>query len=253
MIRVTGRTAPGPRTWAGSIWAGTARPTAAWSPSPRCGLMSGSTTRCTRCRTLRRSTSRRGRTTRSSGPSCRSGRILRSGPGRRGAASGRSSRTGPTGTRTGSAPSWGERGRLYGRGRGTGKSYKRVKEGGGGADSQARSDVATRRPRALVNCAFSFCGAAWFAEPPPQHDTAPQPGPGGGERGRRRRRTTAAGAVLAAGAARDPRLAFPLDRAAALVAGLVHGAPAPAAASPNQLVRGRLRPAPLHPELTDYR
>ncbi len=59
--------------------------------------------------------------------------------------------------------------------------------------------------------------------------------------------------VLAAGAARDPRLAFPLDRAAALVAGMVQGAPAPAAASPDQLGRGRLRPAPLHPELTDYR
>src|SRR5437016_7551186 len=55
------------------------------------------------------------------------------------------------------------------------------------------------------------------------------------------------------GAARDPRLAFPLDRAAALVAGMVQGAPAPAAASPDQLGRGRLRPAPLHPELTDYR
>src|SRR5256884_1666828 len=96
----------GPRTWAGSIWAGTARPAAAWSPSPRCGLMSGSATRCTRCRTPRRSTSRRGRTTRSSGPSCRSGRILRSGLTRRGSASGRSSRTVPTGTRTGSAPSW---------------------------------------------------------------------------------------------------------------------------------------------------
>src|SRR6266498_314672 len=112
---------------------------------------------------------------------------------------------------------------------------------------------ADSRHQALVNCAFSFCWAAWFAEHPPQHDAVPQPGPGGGERGRRRRRTTAAGAVLAAGAARDPRLAFPLDRAAALVAGMVQGAPAPAAASPDQLGRGRLRPAPLHPDLTDYR
>ena len=48
----------------------------------------------------------KGRTTRSSGPSCRSGRILRSGLRRRGSASGRSSRTAPTGTRTGSGPSW---------------------------------------------------------------------------------------------------------------------------------------------------
>ena len=46
---------------------------------------------------------------------------------------------------------------------------------------------------------------------------------------------------------RGTRLAFPLDRAAALVAGMVQSAPAPTAASPDQLGRGRLRPAPLHP------
>jgi hypothetical protein len=143
--------------------------------------------------------------------------------------------------------------RLYGIRHWIEQSYKQVKDELGWADFQVRSDIAIRRHQALVNCAFSFCWAAWFAEHPPQHDAAPQPGPGGGERGRRRRRTTAAGAVLAAGAARGPRLAFPLDRAAALVAGMVHGAPAPAAASPDQLGRGRLRPAPLHPELTDYR
>ena len=143
--------------------------------------------------------------------------------------------------------------RLYGIRHWIEQSYKQVKDELGWADFQVRSDVAIRRHQALVNCAFSFCWAAWFAEHPPQHDAAPQPGPGGGERGRRRRRTTAAGAVLAAGAARDPRLAFPLDRAAALVAGMVQGAPAPAAASPDQLGRGRPRPAPLHPELTDYR
>jgi Ca2+-transporting ATPase len=34
---------------------------------------------------------------------------------------------------------------------------------------------------------------------------------------------------------------------------MVQGAPAAAAASPDQLGRGRLRPAPLHPELTNYR
>src|SRR4029077_6147135 len=47
----------------------------------------------------------RGRTTRSSGPSWRSGRISRSGLRRRGSRSGQSSRTAPTATRTGSAPS----------------------------------------------------------------------------------------------------------------------------------------------------
>ena len=142
--------------------------------------------------------------------------------------------------------------RIYGIRHWIEQSYKQVKDELGWADFQVRSDVAIRRHQALVNCAFSFCWAAWFADHPPQRDAAPQPGPGGGERGAARRRP-AAGAVLAAGAARDPRLAFPLDRAAALVARMVQGAPAPAAASPDQLGRGRLRPAPLHPELTNYR
>jgi hypothetical protein len=31
---------------------------------------------------------------------------------------------------------------------------------------QVRSDIAIRRHQALVNCAFSFCWAAWFADPP---------------------------------------------------------------------------------------
>ena len=116
--------------------------------------------------------------------------------------------------------------RLYGIRHWTGQSSKQVKDELGWADFQVRSDVAIRRHQALVNCAFSFCWAAWFAEHPPQHDAAPQPGPGGGERGLRRRRT-AAGAVLAAGAARDTRLAFPLDRAAALVAGRSTAPPPP--------------------------
>ena len=60
-------------------------------------------------------------------------------------------------------------------------------------------------------------------------------GPGRGERGAVRRRT-AGGTVVAAGAARGTRLAFPLDRAAALVARMVQSAPAPAAAGPDQSV-----------------
>ena len=71
--------------------------------------------------------------------------------------------------------------RLYGIRHWTGQSYKQVKDELGWADFQVRSDVAIRRHQALVNCAFSFCWAAWFAEHPPQHDAAPQPGPGGGE------------------------------------------------------------------------
>src|SRR5205823_8682875 len=120
------------------------------------------------------------------------------------------------------------------------QSYKQVKDELGWADFQVRSDVAIRRHQALVNCAFSFCWDAWFHDhPAPHQPAAPRPGPGRGERGARRR-------VLAAGSARSPRLAFPLDRVATLVAGMVESAPAPAAASPDQLGHGRLRPAPLY-------
>ena len=143
--------------------------------------------------------------------------------------------------------------RIYGIRHWIEQSYKQVKDELGWADFQVRSDTAIRRHQALVNCAFSFCWAAWFAESPPQHGTAaPRPEAGRGERGAARRRT-AAGTVLAPGAPRGPRLAFPLDRAAALVGRMVQGAPAPAAAGPDQLGRGRLRPAPLHPDLTNYR
>ena len=143
--------------------------------------------------------------------------------------------------------------RIYGIRNWIEQSYKQVKDELGWADFQVRSDVAIRRHQALVTCAFSFCWAAWFADHPPQHDdTEPRARPGGGERGAARRRA-AAGAVLAAGAARGPRLAFPLARAAALVGRMVQGAPAPAVASPDQLGRRRPRPAPLHPDLTNYR
>jgi DDE superfamily endonuclease len=142
--------------------------------------------------------------------------------------------------------------RIYGIRHWIEQSYKQVKDELGWADFQVRSDTAIRRHQALVNCAFSFCWDAWFHNhPAPREPAAPRPEPGRGERGARRR--AAAGAVLAAGSARGPRLAFPLDRAAALVDRMVQGAPAPAAASPDQLRRGRLRPAPLHPELTNYR
>jgi DDE superfamily endonuclease len=141
--------------------------------------------------------------------------------------------------------------RIYGIRHWIEQSYKQVKDQLGWADFQVRSDTAIRRHQALVNCAFSFCWAAWFgdhAAPPqtaaPRHRARPR------REGVPRRRP-AASTVLAAGAARGRRLALPLDRAAALVDGMVQGAPA--AASPDQLGRGRLRPAPLHPELTNYR
>jgi hypothetical protein len=143
--------------------------------------------------------------------------------------------------------------RIYGIRHWTGQGCKQIKDELGWADFQVRSDIAIRRHQVLVNCAFSFCWDAWFADPPPQHDPAPpRPEPGRGERGAVRR-LTPAGAILAAGAARDTRLAHPVARAAALVASMVESAPAAAAASPDELGRGRLRPAPLPPELTNHR
>ena len=104
------------------------------------------------------------------------------------------------------------------------QSYKQVKQELGWADFQVRSDRAIRRHQALVNCAFSFCWAAWFAEPRPSTMLRLRGRNPAAERGVGRRRT-AGGAVLAAGAVRDTRLAFPLDRVAALVAGMVHMCP----------------------------
>ena len=115
--------------------------------------------------------------------------------------------------------------RIYGIRNWIEQSYKQVKDQLGWADFQVRSDTAIRRHQALVNCAFSFCWAAWFADHQPQDAAAPRPAPGRGERGAARPLT--AGTVLAAGAARDTRLAFPLDRTATLVAGMVQRPPPP--------------------------
>ena len=62
------------------------------------------------------------------------------------------------------------------------QSYKQVKDELGWADFQVRSDIAIRRHQVLVNCAFSFCWAAWFSHPPPAA-TPPAPQAGGGEGG----------------------------------------------------------------------
>jgi hypothetical protein len=143
--------------------------------------------------------------------------------------------------------------RIYGIRHWIEQSYKQVKDELGWADFQVRSDTAIRRHQALVNCAFSFCWDAWFHDhPAPHQPAAPGPEPSRRERGAAGRRSPPS-AVVAAGAARNTRLAFPLDRAATLVARMVHSAPATAAAGPDQLGRGRLRPAPLHPGLTNYR
>ena len=94
--------------------------------------------------------------------------------------------------------------RIYGIRHWIEQSYKQVKDELGRADFQVRSDIAIRRHQVLVNCAFSFCWDAWFAHPAPHESAAPRLGPARGERG-----AHAGDAVLAAGAARGPRPAFP--------------------------------------------
>ena len=92
--------------------------------------------------------------------------------------------------------------RIYGIRHWTEQGYKQVKDKLGWADFQVRSGIAIRRHQALVNCAFSFCWDAWFADTQPQQDPAPpRPEPRHGERGAARR-LTPADAVLATRAAR---------------------------------------------------
>jgi hypothetical protein len=118
--------------------------------------------------------------------------------------------------------------RIYGIRHWTGQGYKQVKDELGWAGFQVRSDIAIRRHQALVNCAFSFCWSAWPAAQPP-----PGPGPASpGERGRCFPVSAPAGMAaqrsgtkLAPRAARRPQLADPRNRAHALVARLVQGAP----------------------------
>jgi hypothetical protein len=120
--------------------------------------------------------------------------------------------------------------RIYGIRNWIEQSYKQVKDELGWADFQVRSDVAIRRHQTLVNCAFSFCWAAWPAGQP-----AGQPSAAHTRQDRQERGLHATGAplapapaaaVLAQGDPRRPQLVNPIDRAAALVAGMVQGAPA---------------------------
>ena len=72
--------------------------------------------------------------------------------------------------------------RIYGIRNWIEQGYKQVKDELGWADFQVRSDIAIRRHQALVNCAFSFCWAAWLTGTR-RAAAAPQPGPAGGEGG----------------------------------------------------------------------
>jgi SRSO17 transposase len=113
------------------------------------------------------------------------------------------------------------------------QSYKQVKHELGWADFQVRGDRAIRRHWTLVWCAFSFCWRAWFAEHPPPPPRANEPaadeaavwGEGTGQPGGQAR-----DGGLAGGATPGARLADPVGRAGALVAGVVDRAPALAAA-----------------------
>jgi hypothetical protein len=142
--------------------------------------------------------------------------------------------------------------RIHGIRHWTEQGYKQVKDELGWADFQVRSDIAIRRHQVLVNCAFSFCWDAWLADPAPPAATPPAPGADGGERGARTRRAAPA-AVLAPGDPGGARLACSVGHAAALVGRMVERAPARTAAGPADIPPSRPRPAPLHPELTNYR
>jgi SRSO17 transposase len=123
--------------------------------------------------------------------------------------------------------------RLYGLRNWVEQSYKQVKHELGWADFQVRGDRAIRRHWTLVCCAFSFCWQAWFAEHPPPRPRADEPaaaqaavwGEGTGQPGGQAR-----DGGLAGDATPGARLADPLGRAGALVAGGVDRAPAGPAA-----------------------
>ena len=119
--------------------------------------------------------------------------------------------------------------RLYGLRNWVEQGYKQVKGELGWADFQVRSDRAIRRHWQLVCCAFSFCWRAWFAQHPAQPASAepvePQAvAPPGAARGETTRQPARNG-LVAGDAAPGARLADPMGRARALVAGVVDGAP----------------------------
>jgi hypothetical protein len=136
--------------------------------------------------------------------------------------------------------------RLYGLRNWVEQGYKQVKGELGWADFQVRTDRAIRRHWTLVCCAFSFCWQAWFAEhptgpAPPELQAAPTAARGAQPTGHRRR--TSRQDFLAGGVARSTGLADPLERAVALLAIVVAGAP-PAAL--QRLLDGLTTGRPLH-------
>jgi hypothetical protein len=122
--------------------------------------------------------------------------------------------------------------RCYGLRNWVEQGYKQVKHELGWADFQVRSDRAIRRHWQLVCCAFCFCWRAWFAQPPPPSSSEDQPASAGarGEPTGHQPAQARQGGGLAGDAAAGARLADPVGRARALVAGVVAGGPAGPAA-----------------------
>ena len=142
--------------------------------------------------------------------------------------------------------------RIYGIRHWTGQSYKQVKDELGWADFQVRSDTAIRRHQAWSTARSASAGPP--GSPKTRRSTILQhrgPGPAAEEGGRappyRRRHRPGRGHCA--------RYAPGFPPGSCCNAGGPHGpgAPACAAAGPDELSRGRLRPAPLHPYLTNYR
>src|SRR6266516_984840 len=137
------------------------------------------------------------------------------------------------------------------------QGHKQVKNELGWADFQVRSARAIRRHLVLVCCAFSFCWHATHATPDaqpvdsppghpppaaPAHPAAPTPA-----RGAIGTTPSAVGTrrIVAAGAASSPRLADPMARAAALVAGVVALPATPGRAGPADVGRSGQTAVPL--------
>jgi hypothetical protein len=124
--------------------------------------------------------------------------------------------------------------RLYGLRNWVEQGYKQVKGELGWADFQVRSDRAIRRHWTLVCCAFSFCWQAFLADHPTQPAPAdPQAAPTAarGAQATGHPRRTSPQELLAGGIASDTGLADPLQRATAVLAVVVAGTAAPAAAA----------------------
>src|SRR6266487_4318141 len=141
------------------------------------------------------------------------------------------------------------------------QGHKQVKNELGWADFQVRSARAIRRHLVLVCCAFSFCWHATHATPDaqpvdsppghpppaaPAHPAAPTPA-----RGAIGTTPSAVGTrrIVAAGAASSPRLADPMARAAALVAGVVALPATPGRAGPADVGRSGQTAVPPHAAL----